>query len=135
MTLAEVYVKWSVILMYLLGQTFPKFCIVSERFWKFQVVVSLKWISDQKSCVCFCRVWMKLVKVVKEIVANAFWAKLEKTVSFYEQTNIRPSIFSSHYRLFCLLPFKCFATCGKKSYVLLLLRFYPSFIRFHSTLF
>ena len=45
MTFAELYIKWSVILMDLLGPNIfsqryewkDKFCIVSEHVWKFQV--------------------------------------------------------------------------------------------------
>ena len=55
MTLVEVEVKWSIVVMDLFGPTFSphykwkdRFYIVSERFWKFRVVISLKWTSDQK---------------------------------------------------------------------------------------
>ena len=53
---------------------------------------------------------------------------LRKLWAFTNRLTYGSSIFSSHYRLFCLLPFKCFATRGKNSYVLLSLRFYPSFV-------
>ena len=38
---------------------------------------------------------------------------LRKLWAFTNRLTYGSSIFSSHYRLFCLLPFKCFATRGK----------------------
>ena len=61
MTLAEVHVKWSVILMDLLGpDIFSTFCMKGQvlhreraQFESYRLVIGLKWTSDQKVAYVF----------------------------------------------------------------------------------
>ena len=80
MILVEAHVKWSVILMDLLGPDIfsryewkNKFCIVSERIWKFQVS---QWFENElltkKLPMVFFHVWMKLVSAALITISLRF---------------------------------------------------------------
>ena len=86
MTLAEVHVKWSVILMISWVPTSlrryewkDKFCVVSERIWKFQVGHWFEMNFGPKSCLCF---WSRLNEISRGYqkiitVSVSFWSNLK----------------------------------------------------------